>query len=83
MATFLLLARSCTPRGAAREPGRSAAASVVLMMMAASLACSRRGGGPAPVVVAWLEVLRWGRLGSTARRAARVSWIALSLLVAS
>lgn len=83
MGAFLMLAIVMHHRAvrlASQE--RSAVASLALAVLAASLALiSREEAVLLPLVVAWLEAVRWRRLGPSARRAARASWIAISLPV--
>lgn len=84
MATFLLLALFMH-HGAVRQAGEGcgAATRVILGMVSASLALiSKEEAVLLPLVLGWLEALRWGRLGTPARRTALASWIGISLVVA-
>lgn len=84
MTTFFLLALLMHHRAVRQAgDGRGFGPSVALAAVSTALALiSKEEAVVLPAVLAWLEALRWRRLGSSERRAALTSWILVSLLVA-
>jgi hypothetical protein len=84
MTTFLLVTLVLHHRAVKLAgQGRSPMTSVALAMLATALALvAKEEAVLIPVIVAWLEVVRWARLDATARRAALTSGIAIALVVA-